>query len=235
MCGRLANDKQNSQRIDDWLLALLRFAITRDTVDRTAATDLATKRTATRSATFFVRTTADVCQAIVRANDLRRVLILRSHLARIENPRLRRRLALRHPPLRDCCKHQGANTCGRARRPLRAANPQTSDGRVPSWSQFICRLCKGLAIRLDCLRRLEPYFMRAYQYGAWRCEVLRTRYRFAARLRRADAGSSRQNRRVRPIPRRTGCSFKSARRSLPHCQSLSSATFLQSGWAVDAL
>jgi len=85
---------QNRQKIDDWLLALLRFVITQDAVDRTAAVEFAQlldagKAAATRSGTFFVRTTAEVCQAIDWASDRSRISILRRHLSRIENPRLR--------------------------------------------------------------------------------------------------------------------------------------------------
>jgi len=93
MSDRLAIDEQNRQKIDDWLLALLRFAITRDTADRTAAVEFARlldagETGAMRSATFFARTTVEVCQAI-GANDRSQISILRRHLARIENPRLR--------------------------------------------------------------------------------------------------------------------------------------------------
>jgi hypothetical protein len=93
MSDRLAIDEQNRQKIDDWLLALLRFAITRGTADRTAAVEFArlldaAKTRAIRPGTFFVRTTVEVCQAIDWANDRSRILVLRRHLARIENPRL---------------------------------------------------------------------------------------------------------------------------------------------------
>jgi hypothetical protein len=92
MSDWLASDQQNRQKIDDWLLALLRFAITRDTVDQTAAVEIARpldagKVAATRCGTFFVRTTAEVYQAIDWANNRSRISILRRHLARIENPR----------------------------------------------------------------------------------------------------------------------------------------------------
>jgi hypothetical protein len=83
------------KRIDDWLLALLKFAITRDTTDRTAAIELARQMDAgetgaTASITYFVRTTVEVCQAIAWGNNRRRVPVLRRHFARIENPRLRK-------------------------------------------------------------------------------------------------------------------------------------------------
>jgi hypothetical protein len=44
---------------------------------------------ATRSMTYFVRTTVEVCQAIDWGNNRPRAPVLRRHLARIENPRLR--------------------------------------------------------------------------------------------------------------------------------------------------
>jgi len=61
MSDRLASDPQNRQKIDDWLLALLRFAITRNTADRTAAIEFARlldarETGANWSGTFFVRT-----------------------------------------------------------------------------------------------------------------------------------------------------------------------------------
>jgi hypothetical protein len=93
MSDRPTIDEQNRQKIDDWLLVLLRFAITRDTADRTAGVEFARlldagETGAMRSATFFARTTVELCQAIGE-NDRSQISILRRHLARIENPRLR--------------------------------------------------------------------------------------------------------------------------------------------------
>jgi len=91
-----AIDQQNRQKIADWLLALPRFAITRDAVDRTAAVEFARlldsgKAAATGFGTFFLRTTAEVCQAVGWAKERSRISILR-------------RLADRKSPASECLR-----------------------------------------------------------------------------------------------------------------------------------
>jgi hypothetical protein len=81
MSDRPTIDEKNRQKIDDWLLVLLRFAITRDTADRTAGVEFARlldagETGAMRSATFFARTTVELCQAIGE-NDRSQISILR--------------------------------------------------------------------------------------------------------------------------------------------------------------
>jgi len=86
-----------ARQVRDWLLLLLRFAITRDPDDQAAA-----RRTAgeidslgiphgSSTLSFFRRTTGEVCAAITAPeNEPERRAVLMKHLARIEDPRLKR-------------------------------------------------------------------------------------------------------------------------------------------------
>jgi hypothetical protein len=83
-------------QIREWLLALLRFALTREPRDEAAATAVAeaidsigTQRGRSAS-NFFRRTSREVCRAIATPGDPKRVETLKKHLARIEDNRLRR-------------------------------------------------------------------------------------------------------------------------------------------------
>jgi hypothetical protein len=84
------------RKIREWLLLLLRFAVTRKPSDQSAvlaAADeldnlaLRSKPTAPR---FFVRTSHEVCNAILTIADMHDNPVLRNHVARIDDPRLRR-------------------------------------------------------------------------------------------------------------------------------------------------
>jgi hypothetical protein len=81
--------------VREWLLLLLRFAITRQPSDRSAVCAMAEQldslgRQGTPSAFhFFRRTSEEVCRAIV-VGDGESESLLRRHIARIEDPRLRR-------------------------------------------------------------------------------------------------------------------------------------------------
>jgi hypothetical protein len=82
----------------DWLLAILRFAVTLERNDRAAVLALArgldrpgTGEVATTFA-FFARTSFEFCNAIADKNDLNGIAVLRRHLARIDDPRLKRAL-----------------------------------------------------------------------------------------------------------------------------------------------
>ena len=83
-------------KIREWLLALLRLAITREHPDQTTAIALALEldssvvRSGPRSSTFFQRTTCDVCEAILLSKAGQENQILRKHLTRIDDQRLRR-------------------------------------------------------------------------------------------------------------------------------------------------
>jgi hypothetical protein len=85
-----------ADRIREWLLLLLRFAITRDARDETAALALADEidalglRWRPSAPSFFRRTSGEVCKAIVAPDDPKFAAILKKHIARIDDPRLRR-------------------------------------------------------------------------------------------------------------------------------------------------
>ena len=84
--------------VRDWLLAILRFAVTLEQADRTVVLAMAKDidRSGLRGAStafgFFARTSAELCDAIAERNDPRRLTILRRHLPRIEDRRIRRAL-----------------------------------------------------------------------------------------------------------------------------------------------
>jgi len=83
-------------RIREWLLLLLRFAITHDATDELAAFAVADEidaiglRWRPTAPSFFRRTSAELCKAIITRDDPRRTAILKSHIARIDDVRLRR-------------------------------------------------------------------------------------------------------------------------------------------------
>ena len=83
-------------RIREWLLLLLRFAITCDPKDQAAAFAVADEidalghRWRPSAPSFFRRTSGEVCKMIIAFDDPRRAAILKRHIARIDDPRLRR-------------------------------------------------------------------------------------------------------------------------------------------------
>lgn len=83
-------------RIRDWLSLLLCFAITRDPEDEAAALSMAAdidslgSRWGSSLPTFFRRTNNEVCSAICCSDDPEREIVLKRHLARIDDLRLRR-------------------------------------------------------------------------------------------------------------------------------------------------
>jgi hypothetical protein len=88
-------DDGRRKKLRGWLLELLRFAITHDAEDQTAALASAgelddQKPQGQSGFHFFVRTTNDVCRAIVSVDDPTRVMTLRGLVARINDQRLRR-------------------------------------------------------------------------------------------------------------------------------------------------
>ena len=79
-----------------WHLAILRFAVTLDNADRLAVLAIANEidRLGSRhdgkpDFSFFRRTSAELCAAILRPNELSSTL-LRQYLARIDDDRLKR-------------------------------------------------------------------------------------------------------------------------------------------------
>ena len=93
-----ANDAQDwgARQVREWLLLLLRFAVTSDSRDQSEALALADEVDARglqwrpSAPTFFRRTTNEVCKAITTLDDPKRAAILKRHLARIDNPVLKR-------------------------------------------------------------------------------------------------------------------------------------------------
>jgi hypothetical protein len=87
------------KRIREWLLLLLRFAVTRDAKDEAAALAMADEidaigqRWRPPGPSFFRRTTDEICKAITAPAGAERAAMLNKHLARIEDPRLRRAFA----------------------------------------------------------------------------------------------------------------------------------------------
>ena len=83
-------------RVQGWLLLLLRFAITRDPQDEAAALAMADEidalglRWRPSAPSFFRRTSAEVCWAITAPDGPKRAGVLKSHVARIDQPPLRR-------------------------------------------------------------------------------------------------------------------------------------------------
>jgi hypothetical protein len=106
-CERAKMDRQD-RILREWLLLLLRFAITREHADQSAALTMAEEldslgaRWKPAAPRFFVRTTTEVCEAIVAVNDEQRDTVLQKHLARIDDPRLKRAfrstVSLQSPP-----------------------------------------------------------------------------------------------------------------------------------------
>lgn len=96
MDGAIASQDWRAGRIREWLLLLLRFAITWDPKDEAAAFAMADEidglglqwRPSVPS--FFRRTSREVCEAITALDNSKRAAILKAHLARIDDLRLRR-------------------------------------------------------------------------------------------------------------------------------------------------
>jgi hypothetical protein len=86
-------------RVRDWLLAILRFAVTLEPADRTAVLAMAMDmdrselNVASTAFAFFARTSTGFCRAITDQDDPERAATLSRHLRRIEDSRLRRAIA----------------------------------------------------------------------------------------------------------------------------------------------
>jgi hypothetical protein len=83
------------RKVRDWLLLLLRFAITREPSDRSAALaaadelDSLSGQWRPSGPRFFLRTSEEVCTAIVSPATKHSNAALRRHIARIQNLRLK--------------------------------------------------------------------------------------------------------------------------------------------------
>lgn len=94
-----AGGQQHDRIVRAWLLALLRFAVTRDKDDRLAALAAASeidRLSASQSCRFgfrfFHRTSAELCGAITEPRH-DRIAVLRRHLDRMTDERMRRAFA----------------------------------------------------------------------------------------------------------------------------------------------
>ena len=89
-----------TKKVRDWLLALLRYAVTLHDVDKSAVLVIAEEidklgsRAEDQSAfNFFRRTSADLCSAILDKQTSKTSAVLRLHLKRIDDRRLRHAFA----------------------------------------------------------------------------------------------------------------------------------------------
>jgi hypothetical protein len=86
----------NARALRAWQLAMLRFAVTLDNADRLAVMAIANEidrlgpqHDGKPDFSFFRRTSAELCAAILRPNELTPT-VLRQYLARIDDDRLKR-------------------------------------------------------------------------------------------------------------------------------------------------
>jgi hypothetical protein len=84
------------RKVREWLLLLLRFAVTRKPSDQSAVLAAADEidnvalRWRPTAPRFFLRTSHEVCNAILAIEGRHDNAVLRNHVARIDDPRLRR-------------------------------------------------------------------------------------------------------------------------------------------------
>jgi hypothetical protein len=94
--GAFSPQDWRSARLQEWLLLLLRFAITRHPEHEAVAVSVAGEidtlgqPPGLPTPSFFRRTTFEICKAITTLDDPNRNAIFTMHLARIDDPRLRR-------------------------------------------------------------------------------------------------------------------------------------------------
>ena len=94
--GGIASQDQRAGQIREWLLLILRFAVTRDSNDEAGVFGKADEldslglRWRPAAPNFFRRTSAEICNAITETDDPKRAAILKRHLERIDDLRLRR-------------------------------------------------------------------------------------------------------------------------------------------------
>lgn len=97
MVTRLDLHDWRDRKIREWLLLLLRFALTRELSDQSAALAMADEldavggRWSAAAPSFFRRTSREVCDAILAPDsDQQKKITLQKHLARIDDIRLKR-------------------------------------------------------------------------------------------------------------------------------------------------
>ena len=100
MSDVVARNEWRTKKVRDWLLAILRFAVTLRDEDRSAVLvageeiDRLGKSSEDKSKfNFFRNTSIEICSAILEKQNLRGSAVLRLHLNRIEDCRLRRAFA----------------------------------------------------------------------------------------------------------------------------------------------
>ena len=95
MYDGLERNGWQANKIRDWLLAIVRFAITLEQADRQTVLDIALEMDGLgflpgrSSFSYFLRTSTDVCRAIADRDDPDRTAILRRHVGAIDDRRLR--------------------------------------------------------------------------------------------------------------------------------------------------
>ena len=96
MSSNVPDMDKHARTLRAWQLAILRFAVTLDNADRLAVLMIAAeldgagpKRDNAPEFSFFRKTSAELCAAILRPNELTSQ-VLRQYLARIDDDRLRR-------------------------------------------------------------------------------------------------------------------------------------------------
>ena len=93
MVGETDSCDWRNQRVQEWLLLLLRFAITRQQSDRSAALAMADELDSLgacrpHAPRFFLRTSEGVCEAVLWNGGHDNAVLL-THVSRIDHPRLR--------------------------------------------------------------------------------------------------------------------------------------------------
>ena len=89
---------EQSRQVRDWLLAILHFALTLDPAVRAAVMakaadmDRLGSRKGPSQFTYFVRTSVEFCSCIVDRRIIDKAEVLRGHLRKIDDDRLRRSL-----------------------------------------------------------------------------------------------------------------------------------------------
>ena len=97
MSDVVARDEWQTKKVRDWLLAILRFAVTLHDADKSAVLAIAEEidklgsRAEGRSTfKFFRRTSIELCRAILDKHNSKASAVLRLHLNRIDDYRLKR-------------------------------------------------------------------------------------------------------------------------------------------------
>jgi hypothetical protein len=96
MSSKVLGGEWHAKTLRAWQLAILRFAATMDNPDRLAVLAIASEidrlgpqHDSRPAFGFFRKTSAELCAAILRPNELSST-VLRQHLARIDDDRLKR-------------------------------------------------------------------------------------------------------------------------------------------------